>query len=394
MTRKIGIGVIGMGWMGETHSRSYRQVLERFPDLDFEPRLVICSDNVESRAESAQYRLGFERSTTDWRAVIADPDVEIVNIAAPNGLHLEMVRAAAAAGKHIFCEKPVGRDPQETALCEQAARQAGVLTFVGYNYRWPPLVQYARQLIAEGRLGRLTHYRSRFLACYASNPYGLLSWRFQQEHGLGILSDLGSHALDMAHFIVGPIAKVIGNKETFIRERPLPRPGEGTHFSVGGPGDPTGPVTNEDYTGALLRFGNGVQGTLEMCRVINGPKAEYMFELNGTKGALKWNFEQMNELQVQFRAADEAEDGYTTILSGPAHPFHQYFNPGPGIGLGYDDLKAIEAYHFLKSVADNQQGEPGFAEALAVANVQSAIVQSWQSERWEPVESIRIESGA
>lgn len=391
MTRKIGIGVIGMGWMGETHSRSYRQVLERFPDLDFEPRLVICSDNVDSRARSAQHRLGFERSTTDWRAVIDDPDVEMVNIAAPNGLHLEMVRAAAAAGKHILCEKPVGKSPHETALCEQAARQAGVLTFVGYNYRWPPLVQYARQLIAEGRLGTLTHYRSRFLACYASNPYGLLSWRFQQEHGLGILSDLGSHALDMAHFIVGSIAKVIGNKETFIRERPLPRPGEGTHFSVGGPGDPTGPVTNEDYTGALLRFENGVQGTLEMCRVINGPKAEYMFELNGTKGALKWNFEQMNELQVQFRAANEAEDGYTTILSGPAHPLHQYFNPGPGIGLGYDDLKTIEAYHFLKSVVDNRQGEPGFAEALAVANVQSAIVRSWESERWEPVESIRVE---
>jgi predicted dehydrogenase len=352
--------------------------------------LLMCSDNVAERAAAAQERFGFEQYTTDWRDIMANPDIEVVNITAPNGLHLELVRAAAAAGKHILCEKPVGKDPQETALCEQAARQAGVLTFVGYNYRWPPLVQYAKQLIEAGRLGRLTHYRSRYVACYASDPYGVLSWRFQREHGLGILSDLGSHALDTALFIAGPIAKVIGNKETFIRQRPLPK-GGGTHFSVGGPDDPTGEVTNEDYVGALLRFENGVQGTLEMCRVINGPKAEYTFEIHGTEGAIKWNFEQMNELEVQFRSQDDAEDGYRTILGGPTHPYHARFNPGPGIGLGYEDLKVIETYNFLKSVAEGKQGTPGFTEALAVANVQTAIERSWESERWEPVESIRVE---
>ena len=391
MTREIGVGVIGMGWMGETHSRSYRQVLERFADADFAPRLVVCSDNVESRAREAQRRLGFERFTTDWHEVLSDPNVEVVNITVPNGLHLEIVRAAAAAGKHILCEKPVGRDPQETALAEQAARQAGVQTFVGYNYRWVPMVQYAKQLIDEGRLGRLTHYRSRFFACYASNPYGLLSWRFQIEHGLGILGDLGSHAIDLAHLIAGPMKKVIGNKETFIRQRPLPK-GGGTHFSVGGPDDPTGDVTNEDYCGILVSFENGVQGTIEMCRVINGPKCEYTFELNGTEGALKWNFEQMNEMHVQFRSKNDAEDGFIRIVSGPAHPFHHYFNPGPGIGLGYDDLKTIEAHQFLKSVAEGrQQGQPGFEEALAVANVQRAVQRSWESERWEAVTSTRVD---
>lgn len=391
MSRQVGIGVIGMGWMGEAHSRSYRQVLERFHDSEVAPRLVMCSDNVEARARDAQRRLGFERFTTDWREVMNNPDVEVVNIAAPNGLHLELVRAAAAAGKHIFCEKPVGRDPQETALCEQAARHAGVLTFVGYNYRWPPMVQYAKKLIDEGRLGRLTHYRSRFFSCYASNPYGLLSWRFQIEHGLGILSDLGSHAIDLAHMIAGPIRRVISNRETFIRQRPLARAGEGTHFSVGGPDDPTGEVTNEDYIGVLVSFENGVQGTIESCRVINGPKCEYTFELNGTEGALKWDFERMNQLEVQFRNANDADDGFTTILSGPAHPFHHYFNPGPGIGLSYDDLKTIEAYHFLKSIAEGKQGQPGFGEALAVANVQTAIQRSWESERWETVQSVKVD---
>lgn len=389
MTQKIGIGVIGMGWMGGAHSRAYQQVKERFTDADYMPRLIICSDNVESRAREAQERLGFEQYTTDWRKVLEHPEVQVVNITAPNGLHLEMVRAAAEAGKHIMCEKPVGRNPQETALAEHAARQAGVLTFVGYNYRWAPLVQYAKQLLDEGRLGRLTHYRSRFFACYASNPYGVLSWRFQQEHGLGILSDLGSHAIDLAHMLIGPMRKVIGNRETFIRQRPLPR-GEGTHFSQGGPADPMGDVTNEDYTGLLVSFENGVQGTIEMCRVINGPKCEYTFEINGTEGALKWNFEQMNELHVQFRNPQDADDGFIRVVSGPAHPFHHYFNPGPGIGLGYDDLKTIEAAQFLQSVAGGQQGEPGFSEALAVANVQTAVVRSWESERWEKVESIRV----
>jgi predicted dehydrogenase len=239
-------------------------------------------------------------------------------------------------------------------------------------------------------LGRLTHYRSRFFAGYASDPYGVLSWRFEQEHGLGVLGDLGSHALDLAHLIAGPIRRVISNRETFIRQRPLAKAGKGTHFSVGGPDDPTGEVTNEDYIGVLVSFENGVQGTIESCRVINGPKCEYTFELNGTAGALKWNFEKMNELQVQFRNANEADDGFITIYSGPAHPFHAHFNPGPGIGLGYDDLKTIEAYQFLKAVATGQQGEPGFSEALAVANVQTAIQRSWISERWEMVESIRV----
>jgi predicted dehydrogenase len=391
MTHTIGIGVIGMGWMGEVHSRAYREIQDRFYDSGIQARLVICSDNVEKRAQAAQVRFGFEQYTVDWHEVINHPNVEVVNIAAPNGLHLEIVRAAAAAGKHILCEKPVGKDPQETALCEQAARQAGVLTFVGYNYRWPPMVQYAKKLVDDEQLGRLTHYRSRYLACYASNPYGLLSWRFQREHGLGILSDLGSHAIDTALFITGPIAKVIGNKETFIRQRPLAQPGTGTHFSVGSPDDPMGDVTNEDYVGMLVSFENGVQGIIEMCRVINGPKAEYTFELNGTAGAVKWNFEKMNELELQRRNENEAEDGFTNILGGPAHPYHGRFNPGPGIGIGYEDLKVIEAYEWLKSVVDGQPGHPDFEDALAVASVQAAVERSWDSERWEAVESIRIE---
>jgi predicted dehydrogenase len=383
----IGVGVIGMGWMGEVHSRSYRSLPDRFPDAPFRPRLVVCADAVEARARAAQARFGFERFTTDWRRVIDDPEVQAVNVAAPNGLHLEINRAAAQAGKSLLCEKPVGREPSETLASAAAAREAGILTLVGYNYRWAPLVQYARQLIQDGRLGRMTHYHGRFLNGYAGDPLGLLSWRFEKAQGLGTLGDLMSHAIDMAHMLAGPMTEVTSDQEIFIKQRPIPQPGKGTHYDRGSADGPMGEVTNEDYVSALVRFASGARGHLESCRVINGAKCDMSFEVHGTKGAIKWSMERMNELQLQWRRDDDpAQDGYTTLLSGPAHPFHRHFNPGWGVNLGYDDLKAIEAHQFLASVASGRQGEPGFREAAAVARVQQAMLRSWTSRRWEAVE--------
>ena len=387
MTRTIGIGVIGMGWMGEVHSRAYRAIPDRFPESEFQPRLVVCAEPVEARAQAAQKRFGFERYVADWRDVIADPEVEAVNVTAPNGMHPEINRAAATAGKHILCEKTGGREPGGTILSVAAAREAGVITGVGYNYRWAPLVQYARQLITEGKLGRLTHYHGRFLNGYAGDPNTFFSWRFEEQHGLGTLSDLMSHVIDMAHMLAGPISRVTSDKEIFIKHRPIPQPGKGTHYDVGSQDDPQGEVTNEDYVNALVHFENGARGILESCRVINGAKCDMSFEIHGTKGALKWNMEQMNELQLQWRNDENpAEDGYLTLLSGPAHPYHRHFNPAWGLNLGYDDLKVIEAYNFLTSIATGRQGEPGFTEALAVAHVQQAIMRSWENSGWESVE--------
>ena len=385
MTRTIGVGVVGMGWMGMTHSRAYRQIEDRFAEDGIGARLVVCADDVQARSDEARSRFGFERSVNDWREVMTDPEVEVVDITAPNFLHSEIATAAAAAGKHIFCEKPVGRNPNETATIEEAARSAGVKTFTGYNYRWLPMVQYAHQLIQEGRIGDLTHYRGRFFAGYGSNPHSVLSWRFQEEvSGLGALGDLMSHAVDMAHMIAGPIEQVIGNQKTFIADRPVATPGEGTHFSVNADG-PRSKVTNEDYVGLLARFANGAQGTFEVCRVIVGPQCQLSFEVHGTKGALSWDFERMNELEVFLPEDSDCHDGYARIASGPGHPFHANFNPGPAVGLGYEDSMVIELYHFLKSIVDDKQGTPGFAEALAVARVAAAAQRSWESERWEKV---------
>ncbi|HZQ07980.1 MAG TPA: Gfo/Idh/MocA family oxidoreductase [Anaerolineae bacterium] len=385
MMHRIGIAVVGMGWMGTQHSESYLQVPKRFAFSEIVPDLVVCVDEVEARARAAQSKLGFQRYALDLQDALNDPEVQVVNICTPNNLHLPVALAAAKAGKHIFCEKPVGRTPEETEQIAAAAREAGVLSFVGYNYRWAPLVQYAKQLIQEGRIGDITHYRGRFFAGYATNPNAVLSWRFQSEvAGLGSTADLLSHVTDMAHMLAGPIRRVVANRETFIPKRPLATPGEGTHFTVRTEG-PMGEVTNEDYVGALVTFANGAQGTLEACRVINGPQCEMAFELNGTRGALRWNFERMNELEVMFSDGADAPEGYTRLLSGPQYPFHAAFNPGYGVGLGYADLKTIEAFQFLQSIVNGKQGAPGLDDAAAVARVIQAIQKSWDSERWENV---------
>lgn len=386
----LGIGVIGMGWMGQVHSRAYSLAPQRFPDSIPRPRLIICSDNVPERAAQSQDIFGFQASSPRWQDVVEHPQAQIVSIAAPNHLHLEIVRAAAAAGKHIFCEKPVGLTPQETADIEYLARQAGILSFVGFNYRWAPLVMHAKKLIDEGRLGDLTQFRGRFFSMYGSNPLGLLSWRFHKAHaGYGVLGDIMAHVMDMALLMSGPVARVVSNSHTFIPRRPKPIPGKGTHYSVGAPNDPQGDVTNEDYVGALLEFENGVRGSVEASRTIFGPKNEFAFEINGTRGAISWDFERMNELQLYLPDSDGLHDGFVRLVGGEQYPYHGRFNPGEGSGLGYEDMKIIEAWQFLKSVAAGQQAAPGFAEALAVADVHAAMIRSWESRGWEDVISLR-----
>jgi predicted dehydrogenase len=382
MTKIVGIGLIGAGWMGTAHSRAYLQAFDRFPDSGIRARLVTCADESESRAREAQQRFNFVRSTTSWREVIADPEVDVVDITTPNYLHREIALAAAAAGKHISCEKPVGRNLDETAEIERAARRVGVLNWVGFNYRWAPMVQYARELIAMGKLGRLTHFRGRFLAGYASNPATPLSWRFEREFsGSGVSGDLLSHVIDMSLFMAGPIKRTVANHETFIPQRPASQ-------------GQLKQVTNEDYVGALVQFANGAHGTLEVCRVIQGHKCDWAFEIEGTQGALSWNFERMNELNVFLPGENKAHDGYARIVTGPNYPLHSRFNPATGTGLGYDDLKTIEAHHFLKSIHENKQEEPGLREALRVAEVMAAVERSWTSRCWEDITQVSQNSSS
>jgi predicted dehydrogenase len=387
----IGIGVVGFGWMGQAHTRAYRDIPVYFAESGIKPRLAAVADNVPARLDLARDNFGFGWGTLDWRELIERDDVDVVDVTAPNALHQEIVEAAAAAGKHIFCEKPVGISPEATAAIERAGRRAGIISGCGYNYRWAPLVQYTHELIQTGRLGDLTHYRGRFFSMYGRDRLGLLSWRFlQEEAGYGSLSDIMSHAIDMAQFLCGPIKRVVATKETFVKERPLPVPGAGTHYDRGKPGDPTGAVTNEDYVGALVEFESGVRGTLEADRSIFGPQSSMAFELNGSKGAASWDHETLNQLQL-YLPEEQPTDGFIEVLAGAAFPNQASIVPGGGNSLGYEDMKLIEALEFLRSVEAGRRHQPGFTEALANASVAAAMVRSWASERWEDVTSLRVD---
>ena len=391
MTTSIGIGVIGFGWMGQAHSRAYRNIPVYFPESGLRPRLVAVADTIPARVELARENFGFGSGTLDWRELMERADIDVIDITAPNAMHQELVEAAAAAGKHIFCEKPVGISPEATAAIERAGRRAGVVTGCGYNYRWAPLVQYTRQLIADGRFGELTHYRGRFFSMYGRDRLGVLSWRFlQEEAGYGVLSDIMSHAIDMAQHLYGPIRRVVAVKETFVKQRPLPVQGRGTHYDRGKPGDPTGTVTNEDYVGALIEFGNGARGTLEADRSIFGPQSSMAFELNGSRGAASWDHEKLNQLRL-YLPEEQPNDGFIEVLAGDAFPHQGNIVPGSGNSLGYEDLKTIEALEFLTSVVAGRPHDPGFGEALANASVAAAMVRSWSSERWEDVVSLRLD---
>ncbi|MFZ8876347.1 MAG: Gfo/Idh/MocA family protein [Ilumatobacteraceae bacterium] len=386
----LGIGVVGFGWMGQAHSRSAARIASLFPERVFDTALVVCGDNVAERREQAVSGVGFREAVEDWRAVVDHPDVDVVYVTAPNMMHEEIAIAAAEAGKAVFCEKPVGGTPDQTVRIEAAARRAGVITGVGYNYRWAPLVQHAKALIESGRLGEITNYRGRFFSMYGADPMGLLSWRFLvDEAGYGVSSDILSHAVDLAHMLLGPITEVSGTRETFIRERPLPKAG-GTHYDRGQPGDPTGEVTNEDYAAAMVRFANGARGTFESSRAIIGPESQMAFDVYGTKGALRWNLETMNEMQVFLVDEDgRAPRGYTTVYAGDRYPYHGHFVPGDANAIGYEDLKVIENYEFLTAVATGEQHRPGFSEAVDYVSFQSAWLRSCESGAWETVNSIR-----
>jgi predicted dehydrogenase len=380
---RIGVGLIGFGWLGQAHSRSVRRLPTLFGERGFDAELVVCADTVPERLSEAVEAFGYGEAVADWRRVVEHPGVDVVFIAAPNRLHLELIEAAAAAGKDVFCEKPVGGTPEQTERAARAAREAGVITGVGYNYRWAPLVRYSAQLIADGRLGEITNYRGRFFSMYGSDPLGPLSWRYRlDEAGHGASTDLLSHAVDLAIMLLGPITRVVGTTETFIRERPVSA--AGTHYGRGSADDPRAPVTNEDYAGMLCEFASGARGTFEASRTIVGPESQMAFDVYGTRGALSWNLERLNELQV-YLAEDEPHTGYRTVFGGDRFPYHGHFVPGSANGIGFEDLVVIEDFEFLRSVAERRPHRPGFEDALAFVRVQAALLESVRTGRWEDV---------
>ena len=366
--RILGIGVISLGWMGRLHARSYRAIAERFPELGVAPRLV-----------------GFERAYADYRELLADPEVEAVSICAPNFLHHEMALEAVKAGKPFWIEKPMGVSAAQSREIAQTAEKADLVTAVGFNYRHTPAIEYMRSLVRGGELGRITNVRVWFIADYNSSPLGPLTWRASKEKaGAGVVPDLMSHGADLAQYIVGRIASVTAVTDTFITERPIPtKMGIGhSGFEIG---DEVGPVENEDYVSMLVRFENGTVGTMESSRVSVGPRAEYVVEVYGTKGSARWNFERLNELEICPVLDGGASHGYIRAMAGPQWGQWQRFQPAIGTSMGFDDMKAIEAAQFIKSIITGEQVAPSAADAWCAAEVDEAVVASAADGQWHEV---------
>ncbi|MGW0288865.1 Gfo/Idh/MocA family protein [Streptomyces tuirus] len=383
MVDTLGVAVIGFGWMGRVHTQAYARVRHHYPRLPLVPELVTVAEEVPGRAEEAAAQFGFASTTRDWREVAADPRVRAVSITAPNFLHREIGVAMAEAGKHIWIEKPVGLTAEDAGAVADAVAKAGVQGAVGFNYRNAPAVEAARELIASGEIGTVTHVRVRLLSDYAAHPESALTWRYERERGgSGVLGDLASHGVDLARHLLGDITSLTADTAIFLPERARPTGATAGHSRAAG--GELGPVENEDYVSCLLRFASGARGVLEACRVSVGEQNNYGFELHGTKGAVFWDFRRMNELGVS-RGTTYQDQPVTTVHVGPGHGEFAAFQPGAANAMGYDDLKVIEAYRFLRSVAEGTPHGATLTDAVHSAAALDAMARSARSGNWAEV---------
>ncbi|MFE8990233.1 Gfo/Idh/MocA family protein [Streptomyces collinus] len=383
MVDTLGVAVVGFGWMGRVHTQAYARVRHHYPQLPLVPELVTVAEEVPGRAEEAAAQFGFAATARDWREVAADPRVEAVSITAPNFLHREIGVAMAEAGKHIWIEKPVGLTAEDARAVADAVAAAGVQGTVGFNYRNAPAVEAARELIASGEIGTVTHVRVRLFSDYAAHPESALTWRYERERGgSGVLGDLASHGVDLARFLLGDITSLAADTAVFLPERARPAGATAGHSRAAG--GELGPVENEDYVSCLLRFASGARGVLEACRVSVGEQNNYGFEVHGTKGAVFWDFRRMNELGVS-RGTTYQDQSVTTVYVGPGHGEFAAFQPGAANAMGYDDLKVIEAYRFLTSVAEGSAHGATLTDAVHSAAALDAMARSASSGAWAQV---------
>jgi predicted dehydrogenase len=380
MAPDLGVAVVGFGWMGRLHAQAYSRVRHHFPDLALVPRLLAVVDDVPGRAEAAAGQFGFASAVPDWRAVVADPRIAAVSIATPNWLHREIGVAMAEAGKHVWIEKPVGLTLDDARAVARAVSAGGVQSTVGFNYRHAPAVAAAREMIAGGGIGRVTHARFRLLSDYAAHPEGALSWRFQRgSGGNGVIGDLASHGVDLVRYLLGEIASLVADAAVFLPQRPRPAGATAGHVRAAG-GEP-GPVENDDYVSGLLRLASGARVVLEASRVAVGAQNDYGFEVHGTTGALYWDFRRMGELGVS-RGDAHQDQPVSTVHVGPGAGRYAAFQPGAANAMSYDDLKVIEAHDFLRSIAEGRPSGATVDDAVQAAVVLDALERSATDRAW------------
>ena len=367
---EIGVGLVGYKFMGRAHSNAYRQV-GRFFDLELSPRMRAICGRDEAAVRDAAASLGWEGYETDYRRLLERDDIGLVDVATPGNTHHEIAIAALEVGKHVLCEKPLANTLREAREMLDAARAAGTVNMVCFNYRRAPAVQLAKKLIDEGRLGEVRHWRAAYLQDFILDPELPLIWRFRREiAGSGALGDIGAHLIDLAHFLVGPIREVVGTTETFIGERSLEE------------ASGMGRVSVDDAAAFLARFENGAMGTFEATRLASGRKNHNSFEINGSKGSLAFDLERMNELEVYLEDDAPEVRGFRTVLvTEPDHPYMGGWWP-PGHIIGYEHTFTHTVKDLFDGIAEGKSPAPTFEDGYRCQAVLEAVERSVESATW------------
>jgi predicted dehydrogenase len=369
--KTIGVGVIGTAFMGKAHSIAYAAAGTAFGG-NLRPQLEIVFDRNPEVAEAKRAEMGFARGTSNYMDVVNDPKVDLVSICVPNSVHKEIAVAALAAGKHVWCEKPMSTNLADSQAMVDAAADSEQKTIVGYNYTQNPLVHSARDLIREGVIGEITGFFGVYDVDNEADPERPYSWRMNRKlSGTGANADVMCHLVSVAHFITNSeISSVIGEYDIVYADREDPN--TGTRKTV----------DNDDVCMAIARFGSGIKGTLRVSRVAWGRKCGLSWEVHGSKGMIRFDQERLNELQLFTPEKDPRQQGFRTILSGPYHKPYDAFLPNAGHTLGYVDVKACELNQLLTAITSGQPAWPSFADGIKIERVMDAIDRSALSGQW------------
>ena len=379
--KEMNVAIIGSKFMGKAHSNAWKNVANFF-DVPIKPVMkVACGRDVESLQAFAD-NWGWEEIETDWKKVIEREDIDIVDICAPPNLHAPIAIAAAKAGKHIFCEKPISLNSDEALEMYEAAKEAGVVNYLNHNYRRCPAVMLTKQMIDEGKLGDIYHWRGCYLQSWTMDPNFPLTWHMKKDiAGMGSNGGINSHSVDLARFLVGEIKSVTGMMKTFIKERPLPGAGAATFSAGSGEATEMGKVELEDAISMIVEFENGALGSFDATTFAIGRQNYNYFEIYGSKGAVTWNLERMNELQYYSAEDGEGEKGFRTILAtDPSHPYMSHWWP-PAHNIGYEHEFHHAVYDFLVGIDSGEGIKPDFYDGYLLTKVLEAGIESAEKKK-------------
>ncbi|OXS78739.1 Gfo/Idh/MocA family protein [Domibacillus enclensis] len=369
---EVKIGLVGAGWMGKAHTNSFVNALMNFGPEFGKPVFEMVSDVSEEAALHACKQLGYARWTNDWKELVSDSDVDVVDIATPNAFHYEVAKAALENGKHVYCEKPLTLSAEQSLELAKLAKQKGVVNYVGYNNVMNPASAYIKELIDSGKLGEITKFLGTYDQDGLLDPTLPITWRhINKFSGSGALGDLGSHLLSLSQFLLGNMDRVNALAKTVIKQRPV-SPGSNEMAEV----------ENDDVISMLIEYENGAVGTISSSRIATGRKNYLFYEIQGTEGTVHYSLERMNEVNVYFHADQEADRGFRTVFLSPEHKGYSAFYPAAGIAIGYNDMKVLEAHELLSAISIGSPYSCDFEFGAQIDNTVSAILESAKQQTW------------